>query len=480
MPAAVEPSARRFAVLYRPIAVFVLAFVGLAILAGERLARPSGDNHFVHMADGWLHGRLALPGKPPGFCEPARQARGECRGHRFDDYAVVWELKTDDGRTLRGYPCRTRACAEARRRDRTETWWIVGEGWQSFARGEVKRGEDTWYVTFPPGPALVMVPLVAVWGTGVWDVLVTVLLGALVPALLVAFLDGVRGTADGRGREHLVAAFAWTFASPACFLAANGRVWFTAQICGALAIVAYISAAWQARAPMRAGTFLAAAIACRPANMVFATPIFLVEWWRDGRKPGALLRFASPLVVTAVVLVWMNVARFEDPLESGHRYLEIRWQARMQEIGMFSTAYLARNLECILWLWPQLTPFRVSVHGMALWLSSPWILVGLLARDRFHLRPWLWGCALAMAIPSLLYQNSGQVQPAYRFAVDWLPLVLVAIVLGGGARRKVFLPLVLLAALANVWGAWWFARAPARLFVVDPPGWPYEAELEDS
>jgi hypothetical protein len=30
------------------------------------------------------------------------------------------------------------------------------------------------------------------------------------------------------------------------------------------------------------------------------------------------------------------------------------------------------------------------------------------------------------------------------------------------------------------WGAWHFARAPGRLFVGDPLGWPFEDELEKS
>jgi hypothetical protein len=85
-------------------------------------------------------------------------------------------------------------------------------------------------------------------------------------------------------------------------------------------------------------------------------------------------------------------------------------------------------------------------------------------------------------VPSLVYQNSGQIQVSYRFAVDWLPLVLVAIGIGGIggiARRRLFATLVVVGALFHVTAAWYFARQPGRLFVGDPLGWPFEAELID-
>jgi hypothetical protein len=86
---------------------------------------------------------------------------------------------------------------------------------------------------------------------------------------------------------------------------------------------------------------------------------------------------------------------------------------------------------------------------------------------------------LGSAIPSLLYQNSGQIQFSYRFAVDWLPLVVVAMAMGGGFRRRVLAPVLVAIAIAiQCWGAWYFARAPGQLFVTDPMGWPFEDEIE--
>jgi hypothetical protein len=184
-----------------------------------------------------------------------------------------------------------------------------------------------------------------------------------------------------------------------------------------------------------------------------------------------------PLAIAGAAMMWLNWARFDDPFEFGHRFLEIRWQPRMQQTGLFALEYLSRNLQCLLTLMPQRSPLRVSIHGMALWLSTPWILLAPLGRARFDGRGALWLAVLLSAAPSLLYQNSGQLQFSYRFAVDWLPLVLVAMAFGGAAKRRAFPIAVVLATLVHAWGAWQYTRAPGRLFVADPPGWPFEAEL---
>lgn len=447
----------------RALAVFLVAFAALALLAGGDLLRPSANNHYTHMADGWLHGRLALPGNPPGYP----------RAH--DDWGRVhaWELK--DGEVVRGFPCRTQACAERRRRERVEIVRTTGGEARDLPLSQIAARRGTWYVTFPPGPALVILPGVALWGLEFPDILFTALAGALIPVLLLRLFERVR---PGRTREHLAACAAWTLASPACFVAAHGSVWFTAQVLAAMFLVTYVSAAWTAARPARAGLWLGLAVACRP-HLLFAAIFFLLEWWREGRRPAALLRFLGPLALLGAAMALLNYARFDDPLEFGHRYLEIRWQERIQTFGQFSLHYLRRNLECLLWLWPQIqwAPLSVrwSIHGMGLVWGAPWLLCLLGARDPLPQRRGLVLATLAVAVPPLLYHNSGQMQFSYRFALDFLPLALVLLVAGGGARSRMFLPLVVASAALQVYGAWMFQRAPGRLFVPDA-WWPFPPE----
>jgi len=465
----------------RPLAVFAFAFAVLAVLAGKTLMRPSANNHFVHMASGWLDGRLHHDGKPPGYCEPKQRRAGKCRHHRFDDWAVLHTLELDDGSTVRGYPCRTQACKDARRTEGTQTWYVTGRGWTTFGRGEVRRKAETWYVSFPPGPAALMLPAVAVWGLSTPDVLITALAAACLPVLLLLFLDRTRGVEDGRGHTHLALALALGLGSPACFLGANGSVWFTAQVFGALALMGYLSCAWALHRPMLAGLCLGIAVACRP-TMAVAVVFFAWEWWRCGRPLPAATRFAGPILLIGAALMALNLARFDDAFEFGHRFLDIRWQARIQEYGLFHPRYLARNLECLLWLTPkQWWPMRVSLHGSALWVLSPWVLLAFATRGRF---PQKWGLVLtvfALMVPALLYQNSGQTQPTYRFAMLWLPALVVLMGHGNALRwRRLAWALVVVSVVLQSWAAWMFVRDKGHLFVTDPLGWPFEAEFDES
>ena len=110
--------------LIAPLAVFLIALLSLCALAGsKRLLEPSKNNHYAHLAQGWLEGRLHHEGKPPGYCTAKLRRAKKCRGHSYDDWARVWTLELRDGEVVRGYPCMTEDC-QALRREGVEAWLV--------------------------------------------------------------------------------------------------------------------------------------------------------------------------------------------------------------------------------------------------------------------------------------------------------------------------------------------------------------------
>ena len=166
-----------------------------------------------------------------------------------------------------------------------------------------------------------------------------------------------------------------------------------------------------------------------------------------------------------------NLARFGDPLEFGHRFLQVRWRDRIETWGLFSLHYLPRNLTVFFlslpW-WLGQSPFvRISRHGLALWLTTPNLFWSVWPKRLDRTIVGLWLTVVVTALCTLLYQNTGWIQFGYRFSLDYLPLLFVLIALGGRRFGKAFVACAVFAVVVNTFGAVTFDRHH-RFYDTDP------------
>ena len=112
--------------------------------------------------------------------------------------------------------------------------------WASF--------EGRWYVVFPPFPAVVILPAVAIWQDALWDRLFWALFAGLGPALLYVLLRHMRRReGSGRGpREDLALTALFAFGSAYYYTAVQGTVWFAAHVVACPLIVLYVLFSLQA------------------------------------------------------------------------------------------------------------------------------------------------------------------------------------------------------------------------------------------
>jgi len=175
-----------------------------------------------------------------------------------------------------------------------------------------------------------------------------------------------------------------------------------------------------------------------------------------------LVRFAIPASAIGVALAWHNYARFANPFEFGHRYLNVQWQERIGRFGLFNYHFLSRNLAAALVLLPRImarAPFvKISQHGMSLLVTSPNLAYTVMPQERSSLTRPLWLTIAAVAIPSLLYQNSGYIQCGYRFSLDYMVYFIVLLAIGNRRFTRVFKGLVVLAFAINLFLAITFDR----------------------
>jgi hypothetical protein len=431
-------------------ALFVIGLVVYGALAWDRLWRPSPAPHFVLQADAWLHGRAAID--PP---------------HVGDDWARVETVVLDDGTRARGRRLVTRPVFRT----------VDGD---ELAVSRIKQSAGkTAYVSFPPFPTLVMLPSAAIRGRAGNDVVPTVLIAALILPLALAVLRRLAGArlSSRSLRDDLWWVATLALGSVVVFSAVQGKVWYTAHIVGIVLALIYAWASIEASRPVIAGLALGAAALTRTA-MAFMVLLFLCEAWRihggteawrsDRRRllralRRPLLRFAVPVAAFAIAGMVYNHVRFGAPTEFGHRYLEVRQQVQIEQYGLASYHYLARNLTVALTLLPELLPrppyVQISGHGLALWLTTPVLLLLLWPRDRNPLHRTLWLCVAAVALPSLLYQNSGWVQFGYRFSLDYLALLVMLLAIGGRPLTRVARALIVAGIAINLFGAITFDRS---------------------
>ena len=190
-----------------------------------------------------------------------------------NDWAEVEYLHLKDGRTVAGTFLRAMPSAfTARRPDGS-----------SIAPGDIANRWKKYYVSFPPFPAVIFLPFVAIFGIAFNDVLLTVVLrgaGALVPLLVLRKL-----AARGDSQAH---ASSTTCGSPLMF--GSGTVYFYSSVIGSVWYTAHVvatvlTASLRARLVRRAlslsrpdlciGAIIAYAPACRLVGN-----LFLYEAWR--------------------------------------------------------------------------------------------------------------------------------------------------------------------------------------------------------
>lgn len=287
-----------------------------------------------------------------------------------------------------------------------------------------------YYVSFPPVPSLLLLPLTFLFGMDTPDSLLMKLY-----ALAACLLINRALKRAGYKKIHAGAfAFLFCFASSLLPLTLDGAVWYHAQALAFFLIIAALCLMAEDH-PTPALLCYALSVGCRPFHALYALPLFFT-WGSLHQKAGVSLKeTARPLLpgialglTVAAALGLYNFFRFGDPLEFGHNYLpEFSTQGGVQ----FSLAHIGRNLKTFLWGLPLERGedgIRVKTFGYSMLLACPaltlmivWFIMDLIKqRFRREKAALLTACALH-AFLLLLHRTFGGYQLGARYAVDLMP-----------------------------------------------------------
>jgi hypothetical protein len=353
------------------------------------------------------------------------------------------------------------------------------------------------YLPFGPLPSILLVPFLPVMQLfGTTETAWVNDLFTLPNIFLFGRILGQIGIRDERRKWVLLLFFGGTVYFAAMFA---GTSWYFAHIVTTTFLLLAVSEALGKKRMWLVGLFLGLAGMVR-LTALFALPFFLWLIWRPvgtaledegGRTkdestvpPSFVIRHSSlnvwgqygallvPLACCIVLLGVYNYLRFGNPLENGYSLATLSFaaltQARAQ--GIFSLVHVPKNLFMLLLQGPVPYPnadapvlqppyVQPSTWGMGLFFTSPALVYIFKARIKGSLVQACWLAVVFIMIPIVTYYGIGWVQFGYRYALDFMPFLILLAALAL-PKPMTALPrvLILVSVLVNLWGAYWITR----------------------
>jgi hypothetical protein len=305
---------------------------------------------------------------------------------------------------------------------------ISGDFWDSI----VIQGKR--YVPFPPGPAILLIPFVALLGTTLANT-VYISLGLTAGSILFMWRFLTNLGANASTRRWISIAFFLGTGYWGCLNQSNS-VWFFAHIVSVFFLLGALQLSSGPRAAVLSGLFLGFSLLSRQATL-FALPVIAYLLVRDSSDRGQIARrllgLLAGFIPCCLFYLWFNWARFGNPLDTGYELIEVNGflANRVAAFGLSSPAYIPFNLFYLV-----LEGFHISFQdasrlgglsldpmGTSLLMASPFILLAFFAPWKGKFTRFAWLSILPMVMIHLSYYNNGWVQTnMQRFALDYLPI----------------------------------------------------------
>lgn len=319
--------------------------------------------------------------------------------------------------------------------------WLAGRnyiaGGENYPWLELAVYGDRYYHSFPPVPAVLMLPWVLCYGGA-----------AAVPANLVMALVallaacGCYACCAQAGLCPAAAACLTLFVSlgsNAFWLSTSGGVWFLAQMLGLCLAFwgVYFAQSTTTACTVATSLCFALAVGCRPFYALLLAA-WLAAYALHRRTPGNIAAALLPAAAVAAAMMAYNFSRFGNPLEFGHNYLPEFLRAAE---GQFSLRYLPDNLLQL--LRPVTLDRQLQLHfpvfnGFLFFVANPLFLLAALRslavlrqrapRQGMPLPAGGWfvlTACLGITLLLCLHRTLGGWQFGARYLVDLFPWVIL-------------------------------------------------------
>jgi 4-amino-4-deoxy-L-arabinose transferase-like glycosyltransferase len=367
--------------------LLIIALVALLVFLLSK-GPPPGQNHFVYLADAFLHGRLGLSG--PGA-----------------------------------------------------------------SLAEIVNYQGDFYVVYPPMPAILLLPFVAVFGTSFDQSLLSIILASLCVAAVWLML---KKTGVNNNKSLWLAAL-FGFGTCFWFIASVGSAWYIEHVSAVLFLTGAIILALYKKNNFWVGLLLGCAALSRLPT-VLAFPFFLLRTYEQNTTWKTRLKQAAIFFIGLAIPVGLNAlynfSRYGTFLDVGYYLIPGIQQDPYFTNGIFNLSYIPRHIYAILFQGPILLNnfpyFEPSWMGLGLFFTTPaFIYIFKGPWDKLSKKAAL---AVLCILPILITHGTvGFTQFGYRFSLDFTPFLILLV--AKGMREKLGWQekaLIILSLLVNLWG----------------------------
>lgn len=289
------------------------------------------------------------------------------------------------------------------------------------------------YVIEAPLPAILLLPLVLVFGTAANQTWLACILAGV--ATGAAWTVAQRLGVPNRANLWLCTFF--LVGTGLAWCAMLGDVWFVAHVSAVCFTTLALAEILGARRSWLVALFAACAVESR-FSLALAMPVFVALTLfgiDEGRSfdRRSLLRgiagFAAVLAPALVLWVWYDLARWGVPFDIGYTAWYHQDSAGQPSGSPFRLEYVPYQVRSFFVQYPAFNrtfPWIVpSFSGVALTWTSPAFAYAFAATSRRRLTVAMWIAAALVAAPSLTYYVNGFAQYGMRHALDFMPFLFV-------------------------------------------------------
>jgi 4-amino-4-deoxy-L-arabinose transferase-like glycosyltransferase len=312
-----------------------------------------------------------------------------------------------------------------------------------------------YYVVYPPMPAVLLAPFVAIFGTGVDQTLMSISLACLAVAAIWLLLKKI----GSNGSKALWLTALFGFGTCFWYVASVGSSWYIEHVIAVLFLTLAIIAALYQKNPFFVGLLLGVAFLAR-LPVILSFPFFLLliysqnSTWRLRFKQAAL--FFVGLGIFVGIYELYNFGRWGVFSDLGYSLIPGLTEDPYYTLGIFNVSYIPRHIYAIFFQGPNLVEsfpyFQPNWMGLGLFFTTPafiYIFKGPWTRLAKYA-----GLAVLCILPVLITHGTvGFTQFGYRFSLDFTPFLILLAAKGMrenlGWEEKA---LIILSILINLWG----------------------------